>query len=88
MLWASNNIRKNLFDASESLIEIASVIREIDMKCENCNESRAVYNFRDSYDNNLVSLRKDQYMALCPKCFEIKNYAKFVVAGLLGHENM
>lgn len=79
---------KNLFDASKSLLEIASVIREIQMNCENCNESRAIYNFRSSSDNKLVSLRKDQYMALCPKCFENKNYAKFIVAGLLGHENI
>lgn len=54
------------------------------MKCENCKESRAIYNFRTSSDNKLISLGKDQYMALCPKCFEIKDYAKFIVAGLFG----
>lgn len=67
---------KELFDASKSLIEMCSVIREIPMLCENCKRENAVYNFRVSSDTNLVSLDKNQYKSLCKKCFEHKKVYK------------
>lgn len=71
---------KNIFDASKSLIEISSVIREIPMLCENCKVKNAVYNFRVSSDTNLVCLDKNQYKSLCKKCFEYKKS----ISGLIG----
>lgn len=74
---------KNLFDASKSLIDISSVIREIPMLCENCKSKNAVYNFRLSSDANLVLLDKKQYKSLCKKCFE-DNHIKKIISGLIG----
>lgn len=76
--------QKQPFDCINELSKISYAIREIGMKCENCKKSRAIYNFRTSSDNKLVSLGKDQYMALCSKCFEIKDCAKFLISGLFG----
>lgn len=61
--------QKELFNASSHLLDLAYVVRELPMTCENCKFNRAMYNFRTSLDNSLISLGKDQYLALCPDCF-------------------
>lgn len=70
--------QKKLFDGSKHLLEIASVVREIPMDCEKCKKKKAVYNFRTSCDTSLISLGKNQYIALCEECLRIKERAKFL----------
>lgn len=74
--------QKELFNASSHLLDLAYVVRELPMTCENCKFNRAMYNFRTSLDNSLISLGKDQYLALCPDCFNCKNYVKFLMSGM------
>lgn len=78
--------KKDVFDGSRLLLDVATSIREIPMKCEDCRMNNAVYNFKKSSNNALVDLDKSKYVAVCPRCFIRNQWRRLVEAEFWGKD--
>lgn len=61
--------KKDFFESSLRMLDLAYAVREIPMLCEKCKFAHAMYNFRKSFDDSLFVPDKDLYISLCPDCF-------------------
>lgn len=62
------DFKTRMFEGAKYALEMADTIREIPCMCSMC-DTKSQFNYRLSFEKELVVLSKDKYKALCAKCF-------------------
>lgn len=65
-----SNFKGKFFEGSEALVLLADNIYKLDTNCQVCHNNRAINNARTASSQDLIDLDKNNYIAVCNKCFE------------------